>query len=49
METARLVVELMPTIDLLAGDDRRSRLIAGLELTRCLILPSFFVRVLTRT
>jgi hypothetical protein len=40
METARLVVELMPTIDLLAGDDRQSILIAVLELMRCLILPS---------
>jgi hypothetical protein len=40
METAHLVVELMPTVDLLVGDDRWSRLIAGLELTHCLILPS---------
>jgi hypothetical protein len=35
-----LVVELMPTIDLLVGDDQQSILIVGLELTHCLIIPS---------
>jgi hypothetical protein len=40
METDHLVVELMATVDLLAGDDRWSILIVGLELMHCLIIPS---------
>jgi hypothetical protein len=40
MEPARLVVELMPIVDLLVGDDQRSILIVGLELMHFLIIPS---------